>query len=110
VADGPDNVNIEPTLAKSRKLDRFLTREIHKMSKLTAIADRIKETKERLDKEADALAVRLDEIDAAAPKAFDTAHAFLDLQKQEVASIDGTLRQLTNLPLSSSGSDDVSKD
>jgi hypothetical protein len=102
-------VNIEPTLAKSRKLDRFLTREISNM-KLSSVADRIRATKERLDKEADALAVRLDEIDAQAPKAFDRAHVFLDQQKAEVGSIEDTLRQLSNLPLdsSSSGSDDTS--
>jgi acetoin utilization deacetylase AcuC-like enzyme len=102
-------MNIEPTLAKSRKLDRFLTREITKM-KLSAVADRIRATKERLDKEADALASRLDEIDTVAPKAFDRAHVFLDHQKAEVGTIEDTLRQLSNLPLdsSSSGSDDAS--
>ncbi len=98
----PPNPGIDRTMRSSRKLDRFLTREINNM-KLSSVADRIRATKERLDKEADALAARLDEIDARAPGAFDRAHAFLDQQKTEVDSIEATLRQLSNIPL-----DDIS--
>jgi hypothetical protein len=69
------------------------------MGKLSSIAERIKDTKDRLEKEADKLAAKLDTIDAAAPKAFDRGHAFLDSQRAEVDEIEDTLRQLSNLPL-----------
>lgn len=69
------------------------------MSKLQAVADRIKDTKKRLDDEADKLALRLDKIEKDAPAAFDRGHKFLDAQQQDVAGIEATLRQLGNLPL-----------
>lgn len=73
-----------------------------KMSKLQAIADRIKDTKRKLDDEADKLAVKLDGIDKNAPAAFDRGHRFLDAQQADVAAIEDTLRQLSNLPLDDS--------
>lgn len=73
------------------------------MSKLAAVAERIKTTKAKLDVEADKLAARLDEIDAEAPKALLRSHAFLDAQTADVAAMEDTLRQLSNLPLDGSG-------
>ena len=73
------------------------------MSKLAAIAERIKDTKTRLDAEADKLAERLDAVDAKAPGAFDGAHAFLAKQDAEIQAIEDTMRQLSNLPLGESG-------
>lgn len=75
------------------------------MGKLSAIADRIKDTKTRLEAEADKLAAKMDGIDAEAPKAFARGHAFLDAQSAEVAEIEDTLRQLSNLPLDGSPGD-----
>lgn len=69
------------------------------MGKLSAIADRIRDTKARLDAEADKLAARMDDIDKAAPVAFSRGHAFLSDQQAQVDEIEGTLRQLSNLPL-----------
>lgn len=83
-------------------------RNVHKlikgaeMGKLSELADRIKTTKSRLEGEADRLAYKLDNIDSAAPKAFARGHAFLDSQAAEVAEIEDTLRQLSNLPLDAS--------
>lgn len=78
---------------------RALIREGADVGKLSAIAERIRDTKKRLDDEADKLATRLDDIDHAAPKAFDRGHRFLDSQESEVNEIEETLRQLSNLPL-----------
>lgn len=78
------------------------------VGKLSAIAERIRDTKKRLDDEADKLAARLDDIDAASPKAFDRGHAFIKSQQSEVDEIESTLRQLSNLPLDGSdGSQDL---
>lgn len=74
------------------------------MSKLQAIADRIKDTKRKLDEQADKLARRLDSVDSLAPDAIGKAHSFLDAQEADVRSIEDTLNQLTNLPLDSGGS------
>jgi len=74
------------------------------MSKLSAVADRIKQTKKRLDDEADKLMNKLDGLDVKAPAAFDRGHAFLTQQHAEVDAIDDTLRQLSNLPLDGSES------
>jgi len=78
------------------------------MSKLTELSDRIKSTKEKLEAEADKLHAKLDEIDKAAPTAFDHGHRFIAAQKAEVEGITATLTQLTNLPLD--GSENVSPD
>lgn len=67
------------------------------MGKLSAIADRIRDTKTRLDMEADKLATRLDDIDQAAPVAFSRGHAFLTAQAAEVDEIESILRELSNL-------------
>lgn len=86
---------------------RSVYRLIHKgaeMGKLSAIADRIKDTKARLEAEADKLGAKLDVIDKEAPKAFARGHAFIDAQAAEVAEIEDTLRQLSNLPLDESTS------
>lgn len=73
------------------------------MGKLSAMADRIRDTKARLEAEADKLGAKLgaklDGIDKAAPTAFARGHTFLDAQAAEVAEIEDTLRQLSNLPL-----------
>lgn len=71
------------------------------MGKLSAFADRMKDTKARLEVEVDRLNVKLDGIDQAAPKAFDQSHRFLDAQAGEIQEIEDTLRQLSNLPFGS---------
>lgn len=81
------------------RIVRQCIREGADVGKLSSIAERIRDTKTRLDVEADKLALRLDDIDAAAPKAFDRGHAFLTAQASEVAEIEDTLRELSNLPL-----------
>lgn len=78
--------------------DRRIQREL-RMGKLSDLADRIKDTKARLEAEADNLASKLDDIDALAPKAFERGHAFIEAQQAEVDEIDAVLRQLSNLPL-----------
>lgn len=68
------------------------------MSKLAALADRLKQTKKTLDDRADELGARLDEMDKIAPSTFDHAHSFLDAQEADVQSLEDGLRQLSNLP------------
>ena len=72
------------------------------MSKLQNLADRIRDTKKRLDDEADKLAARLDGLDKLAPDALGRAHTFIEQQQADVDSIEATLRQLSNLPLDQS--------
>jgi len=67
-------------------------------SKLQFIAERIAKTKAKLDAEADKLSDRLDAIDKEAPAIFERSNDFLDEQKKDVAVIEATLRQLSNLP------------
>lgn len=69
------------------------------MSKLTSVADRIRDTKKRLEDKADALNRQLDGTDKLEVEAFARASQFLDMQAAEVDEIDKTIRQLSNLPL-----------
>lgn len=78
---------------------RALIREGANVGKLSAIAERIRDTKTRLESEADKLGAKLDMIDQAAPVAFQRGHAFIAAQHAEVNEIESTLRQLSNLPL-----------
>lgn len=78
---------------------RALIREGADVGKLSAIAERIRDTKTRLESEADKLGAKLDMIDKAAPVAFQRGHAFIAAQHAEVNEIEDTLRQLSNLPL-----------
>jgi hypothetical protein len=76
-----------------------IAQRIKHMGKLQEVAARMRETKVKLDAEADKLAARLDELDTKAPKAFDHGHQFLDMQHKDVDGLEEGLRQLTNLPL-----------
>lgn len=73
------------------------------MTKLQQLAERIASTKARLDGEADKLAERLDAIDKDAPAIFERSREFLDEQKKDVAIIEATLRQLSNVPFDGKG-------
>jgi len=69
------------------------------MSKLHALADRIKATKKSLEARADEVNARLDEMDKVAPEVFDRAGTFIASQEADVQALDDGLRQLSNLPL-----------
>ena len=76
--------------------------ELRRMGKLQAVAERIKDTKAKLEAEADKLASRLDDLDKKAPAAFDRGHSFLDAQHADLTAMEAELRQLSNLPLDGS--------
>lgn len=69
------------------------------MGKLAAVAQRIGETRKKLESEADRLALRLDDMDKKAPAAFDRAHSIIDQHNTDLDSMESELRQLSNLPL-----------
>jgi hypothetical protein len=54
------------------------------MGKLTAVLERITQTKQRLDEEADRLAVRLDRLERDAPVIIQQAHRILNDQLREL--------------------------
>lgn len=73
-----------------------------KMGKLSAVAQRISDTRRKLDDEADRLANRLDGLDKKAPEAFAVAHSVVDSQHADLDGMEAELRQLSNLgPLAS---------
>jgi len=69
------------------------------MSKLSALAERIAQTKQSLEARADEVFARLDEMDAVSPEVFARVDNFLSTQESEVQALDDGLRQLSNLPL-----------
>src|SRR5690242_13305131 len=70
-----------------------------KMGKLASVAQRIAETRKKLESEADKLAGRLDDMDKKAPEAFNRAHTILDSHNADIDDMDAELRQLSNIPL-----------
>lgn len=69
------------------------------VGKVSSLAERIRDMKAGLDKEADKIHSALDNIDKAAPIAFERSHRYIASQAAEVKEIEDTLRQLSNLPL-----------
>lgn len=89
------------TVAASVKLDHVLTKAIEenkRVSKLGAIADRIKAKKEAHDKIADEWAERLDALDRREPDAFAAGHSVLEAREADLADMEATMRSLSNLP------------
>lgn len=80
-----------------------MQREV-KLSKLAAIADRIKTKKEAHDKKADEWAARLDAIDKREPEAFEAGDHVLAERETDLADMEATMRALSNLPNASAKS------
>lgn len=75
------------------------------MSKLGAIADRMKAKKVAHDAKADEWAARLDAIDQREPHAFAIGDAVIAERDADLAEMEATMRTLSNLPnVSSTGS------
>ena len=106
----------EPTPALDKAIsdaaDRIIAERVVKaivretrMSKLGAIADRIKAKKEAHDAKADEWASRLDAIDQREPHAFAIGDAVIAERDADLAEMEATMRTLSNLPnVSSTGS------
>lgn len=75
-----------------------------RMSKLSAIAERISDKKRAHDKKADEYAERLDGIDAREVHAFAVGDAVLSERDTDLAQFESDMRQLSNLPLASAPS------
>jgi len=90
-------------IGKFRRGVAYLEDEIRikwsQMGKLQSVAERIRDTKRRLEGEADNLAKKLDALEAKAPAAFDRGHQVLDQHNADLDAMDSELRQLSNLPL-----------
>jgi hypothetical protein len=67
------------------------------MTKLAAIADRIKSKKAAHDAKADEWAQRLDAIEQREPQAFAAGDAVLAEREQDLAVMESEMRQLSNL-------------
>jgi hypothetical protein len=91
----------------SRHFEAVLDRNIRQgrpMTKLSAIADRIRLKKLAHDKVADEWAARLDALDKREPEAFAAGHAVLAERETDLAGMESDLRALSNNgPLSDSG-------
>lgn len=93
------------TAAVADATDRVTAaRVVHKMiregrvSKLAAVADRIKTKKESYDKKADEWASRLDALDKREPAAFEAGDGVLNERETDLADMEATMRTLSNLP------------
>jgi len=102
---GGQNAKLRSDYAASRRLDRLLREE--PMGKLAALAERIAQTKKRLEAEADELHSELDVVRPEAPRAFDHGRAFIASSAPRSSSIKDTLTQLSKPPLD--GSADLAK-
>lgn len=69
-----------------------------RVSKLAAVADRIKDKKVAHDKKADEWAARLDALDAREPDAFEKGDAVVNERETDLAEMEATMRTLSNLP------------
>lgn len=97
----------QPTItqAVSDAADRLTAaRVVHQMiregrvSKLAAVADRIKTKKESYDKKADAWAARLDALDKQEPAAFAAGDAVVAEREADLAEMEATMKSISNLP------------
>ena len=84
-------------------LDRNVSEGRRPMTKLSAIAERIKAKKVLHDKTADAWAARLDALDKREPEAFAVGDAVIAEREADLAGMEQDLRTLSNLPLAGSG-------
>lgn len=66
------------------------------MSKLAALAQRISATKLRHEKQADALAARLDTLDAVEPTVFSAAEAAIAACATDLNNLEADMRLLSN--------------
>src|SRR5262245_25332012 len=66
------------------------------MGKLTAVLERIAQTKQRLDEEAERLAARLDRLERGAPVIIRQAHRLLDDQLRELDATAQLIEQWTS--------------
>jgi hypothetical protein len=91
----------------SQSFDAVLARNIREgkkpMTKLSAIADRIKAKKAGHDKKADEWAARLDALDKREPEAFAVGDAVIAEREADLSGMEQDLRTLSNLPLAGSG-------
>lgn len=90
------------TAAVQILVDRALiakVKELNSMGKLHQVAQRIADTKKKLEAEADKLNEKLDGLDAKAPDAFAKGHAIIEQHNADVDAMESELRQLSNLPL-----------
>ena len=93
------------TIEASKKLEAVLTAGISegkRLSKLGAIADRIKSKKAAHDAKADEWATRLDALEQREPDAFAIGDAVLGEREADLAEMESTMRTLSNLPLAGS--------
>lgn len=68
------------------------------VSKLAAISDRIAEKRATHDRKADQWAARLDDLDKREPTAFAIGDAVIAEREEDLADMERTMRQLSNLP------------
>ncbi len=115
----PDELLIEPwpykqpersakpdiTKAVADATDRVTAaRVVHQMiregrvSKLAAVADRIKTKKEAYDKKADEWAGRLDALERREPDAFAAGDSVLSEREMDLSDMESTMKAISNLP------------
>ena len=91
----------------SKRFDAVMARNVAEgkkpMTKLSAIADRIKAKKAMHDAKADEWAARLDALDKREPQAFAVGDAVIAERETDLAGMEQDLRTLSNLPLAGSG-------
>jgi hypothetical protein len=116
----PDDILLEPwpykqpepsaakpdiTKAVADATDRVVAaRVVHQMiregrvSKLAAIADRIKEKKLAYDKKADEWAQRLDALERREPDAFAVGDSVVSERETDLSDMESTMKAISNLP------------
>jgi hypothetical protein len=82
---------------------RMATQRHQRMSKLGEQGLRIAAKRAYHSDKADEIAARLDAIDKAEPATFAIADAVISERESDLATFEAELRQLSNLPLASSG-------
>lgn len=92
-------------------LERSLTTEVveinRAMAKPSYAAERLRKLRDTIEAETDMFVAEVDAVEKnEVPEAFGQARSYLGLQRADLGELKAELKQLTNLPLSQSGSDE----
>lgn len=85
-------------LAKKLEADIGQMTQGPHMGKLQSLAQRIAQTKQNLEAQADKLSPKLDAIDQRAPDVFAHAQSVIGQQSADIDAMESELNQLSNLP------------
>lgn len=91
VRDAADRITAERVVTQ-------MAREGRRVSKLSEIGMRIAAKKEAHDRKADEWAVRLDALDKREPEAFAIGDAVIEEREHDLADMERSMRNLSNLP------------